>query len=391
MSVSLLPIALTLLANTGDVQRLPMPDGVTAADLYELAGDGEVVILPLHHASPFRMAIATRSAESCSSLEKAMMRPEEWPRRWDKMKNMKVTERAKGRVAYHFQVDMFPVSPTVHGIVEVPAHGEVLFRDPTGQEGHAVFDLFDVEGGCAMLYHIWRPPGQRAAFAKLITRVESRADDAGEIGGALATTRGWAVPEKVGSKKALSPRARAAWDKLSEAATVIRIMRRGNKVASLISRRKTSTKTSSVLWTIRNRRDYENKLNTVTNVDEDGAEVEYTFGFFGGRVSVETGAKESGGVGAGDGLHIREQIHGGDLDTGGWTWRVQQFGGGTDVELSIDADLISGSLVWRTLAAQDPVMREAMQLQLVLAMMGDLIGGRLVRPHKPGLRAQRIR
>lgn len=386
-----LPLALTLLATGGEVSRVPMPEGVSAAALFDLAVDGEVVILPEHHGDPFRMAIASRSLESCASLEKVMMTPEVWPGRWKKMKNMRVLKRTPKMVSYVFQIDMFPVSPTVSGTVQVEGPGEVVFRDPTGKEGHAVFDLFDVDGKCALLYHIKRPPGQRAAFAQLITRVESRADDAGEIGGALATTRGYAVPEKVGRAGPLSARALAAWEKLSESATVIRMVRRGKNVAAIVARRQTHLRTADVLSTIRNRRAYENKVDAIVDVDHDGSKVEYTFGFFGGRVTIHNKISESGRLDAPTGVVITERVTGGDIKSGHWRWRVKPIAGGTDIEVRVDADLISGSLVWRTLAAQDPVIREGMQMQFVLGLMGDLIGGRLKRPSKPGLRALRIR
>jgi hypothetical protein len=374
-----LPLLLTLTSASADLKRVPIPASVTPADLFELAAEGEVVLLPAHHSSPFSMAIVSRSNAPCSTLETAMLTPEGWPKRWKKMTNLRILERKGKRVSYEFEIDMFPVSPTLKGNVEAKKKGEVVFSDPDA-DGHAIFDLFDVPGGCTMLYHIWRPPGAKDGFAQLIIAIEKRADDASEIGGALATTRGYSHPERTKPRtRTFTPRAQAAWDELAGAGTVIRVARRGGgKAAAVVAKRRTKRKTSDVLWAIRNRRAYKQKLDTVTRVKDHGKKIDYTFGFFGGRVSLEAAVSEKGHVGSPEGLVITERVVDGDLSSGHWLWHVREVVGGTEVELLIDADFISGSFVWRTLAKQDPVIREGLQLQLVLAMMGDLIGGRLL-------------
>ena len=57
--------------------------------------------------------------------------------------------------------------------------------------------------------------------------------------------------------------------------------------------------------------------------------------------------------------------------------------GGTEVELTMDMDITSGSFVMRNLVEQHTLIRDASSLQLGLSMMGALVGGNQI-PYREG-------
>lgn len=370
-------LTLPLLLSLATAPGTNVPRGVSAEGLMELTQKGELILLPRHSTSPFHALIVTRSSQRCSSLEEAMLSVERYPERWSSIKEVRVQTRTPTRVEYEFDMD-FVFSPTIKGKVERPRAGTVVFHDiDTG--GRFTWSLEDVRGDCHVVYRLYQPQGKSSGFVSLITAVESGAGDSGELAGAIASARGYMKPElEVKHAVPLSVSGRDAWDRLAAEGTVLRVERQPGKPTVVVSRRRTNRPATEVLWSIRDRRRYAQKIDIVRKVKDRGAHVDWTFGYFGGRVSVTTAIQETGSVASADGVQIRERVTGGDLDVGEWRWRVREVPGGTEVELTIDLDISAGSLVLRSLAAQDPMIRDAGSLQLALSMMGSLVGGKLL-------------
>jgi hypothetical protein len=166
------------------------------------------------------------------------------------------------------------------------------------------------------------------------------------------------------------------WDELAGAGTVLRLTERpGDNSIVLTSKRRVTTDSDAVLWAIRDRKRYAEKLDGVKKVRDRGRDVSWTFGYFGGRVRFDTAGSEVGDIDGRDGLLITERITGGDVKSGYWTWRVRRVAGGTEVELHMDMDLSKGSLIMRRFVAQEPIIAYGLPMQLSLTMMAELVGG----------------
>lgn len=366
-----------LLALQGAPGSASFPKGVPTTGLLELTEKGELVLLPRHNSSPFSAFVVTRSPQQCAALEETMLAVEGYPKRWPSIKEVRVEKRTPTTVEYEFDMD-FVFSPTIKGKIDRPQPGTVIFHDvDTG--GRFTWTLRDVRAGCHVVYRLYQPPGKQSGFVALITSVESGAGDSGELAGAIASARGYSKPERdVRGDGLLSDAGRMAWDRLAAEGTVLRLVRSKNRPAVVITKRRTNRAPSEVLWSIRDRRRYTGKLDIVRKVKDRGRQVDWGFGYFGGRVNLTTAVSEQGAANEPGGVTITERVTGGDLERGEWRWNVREVQGGTEVELTIDLDIASGSLVLRSLAEQDPMIRDAGSLQMALAMMGALIGGKLL-------------
>lgn len=374
MSVALL-LPLFLAAQSGSPLVSTLPRSVPAKGLLELTARGEVVLLPRHNASPFDALMATRSARSCEQIERTLMDVNGYPELWKPIEAVRILKHTPKRVEYEFDVDIV-LTPTIKGIVENPSPGVVVFHDvETG--GRFWYQLRDVASGCQILYHLHQPKGERSGFVKLITAVEKGAADSGELIGALTSLRGVVhVEDEI--KKAPVPtlEAQRAWDELASRGTVLRTLYERGHHLRMASKRRVARPVHEVLWAIRNRAHYDDKLDLVKDVEDQGRSVDYTFGYFGGRVSFTTQVTEEGDAEGPGGLTITERITSGDVDDGYWRWTVRAVDGGTEVDLFLDMDLAKGSVIMRNFAKQDPAMAYALPTQITLTMMSSLVGGR---------------
>lgn len=379
MSIALGLITSVLLSTQGaPALASTLPPEVPAHGLLELNTRGEVFLLPAHDASPFHALVTTRSSRSCDAIERTLMNVRGYPALWPGIKKVRILKESAERVDYEFDVDVV-LSPTIKGVVEHPSPGVVLFHDAeTG--GYAWYQLRRIGEGCQILYHLYQPLGERSGFVKLITAVEKGAADGGEIIGALASLRGLVQAEGLPTQTPPeSAAAQQAWDALASHGTVVRTLYERGQPLKMASKRRVDRPVNDVLWAIRNRKAYKQALDTVKKVKDRGRTVEYTFGYFGGRVSVETEVVESGDVHAPGGLAITERITDGDVDTGFWRWTVRAVEGGTEVDLYVDMDLAQGSLLMRNFARQDAAVAYALPTQITLTMMGKIVGGRPLR------------
>lgn len=346
-----------------------------AQGLLDLTARGEVLFLPRHNASPFDGLIATRSSRSCSEIERTLMDVENYPKLWKPIKAVRVLRKTPKRVEYEFDVDIV-LSPTIKGIVEHPTPGVVVFHD-IETNGRFWYQLRSAPSGCQILYHLHQPKGHRSGFVKLITAIEKGAADSGELIGALTSLRGVVhVEDELKGAPSMTNEALRAWDELASRGTVIRTIYEKGHHLRMVSKRRVDRPANEVLWAIRNRAKYSDRLDLVKKSNDRGRTVDYTFGYFGGRVSFTTQVNESGDVNGPNGLTIVEQITGGDVRDGHWRWTVRAVEGGTEVELFLDMDLAKGSIIMRNFAKQDPAMAYALPTQISLTMMSALVGGR---------------
>lgn len=348
--------------------------GVSHEGLRELSARGEVVVLPAHQGTPFRAWVVSRAAEPCGRVERAMWTVERYPERWQNIREVRVLERTRDRVEYEFDIDLV-FSPTLRGRIERPRRGNILFHDvETG--GLFSWFLSSDEEGCLASYELFQPPGKQSGFVALVTAVERGAQDSAEISGAIASMRGYMRPEQPGaSDKPLSGAAQRTWDALSAAGTVVRLERRSGQPTRVTAQRRTTRSATTVVQNLRDRQRYPKQIDIIRQARSEGRRTRWQLGYFGGNVSVATVATEEGTVGQAEGFRLHERVVAGDLPPGGWRWQVRAVEGGAEVELHIDLDITSGSLVLRSLAAQDPMIRDAAALQMALAMMGALVGG----------------
>lgn len=352
-----------------------LPRSVPTQGLLDLTARGEVVLLPRHNSSPFDALMATRSSRSCAQIERTLMDVKGYPKLWKPIKAVRVLKETPKRVEYEFDVDIV-LTPTIKGIVEHPSPGVVVFHDvETG--GRFWYQLRSVASGCQILYHLHQPKGQRSGFVKLITAIEKGAADSGELIGALTSLRGVVhVEDEVKNPPAMTSDALRAWDELAARGTVLRTIYEKGHHLRMASKRRVSRPANEILWELRNRAHYNDKLDLVKRVRDRGRTVDYTFGYFGGRVRFSTEVTEEGDVNGPNGLTITERISGGDVSTGHWRWNVRAVEGGTEVDLFLDMDLAQGSIIMRNFAKQDPAMAYALPTQITLTMMSSLVGGR---------------
>lgn len=369
-----LALPLFVAAQSGTPLVSTLPRSVPTNGLLELTARGEVVLLPRHNASPFDALMATRSSRPCGQIERTLMDVKGYPQLWKPIEAVRILKQTPKRVEYEFDVDIV-LTPTIKGIVENPSPGVVVFHD-VETNGRFWYQLRDVDGGCQILYHLHQPKGERSGFVKLITAIEKGAADSGELIGALTSLRGVVhVEEEVKKPPTPTSDGLRAWNELASRGTVLRTIYEKGHHLRMASKRRVKRPVSEVLWAIRNRAHYDDKIDLVKKVKDRGRSVDYTFGYFGGRVSFTTEVTEEGDVNGANGLTITERLTGGDVRDGYWRWTVRAVEGGTEVDLFIDMDLAKGSIIMRNFAKQDPAMAYALPTQITLTMMSSLVGG----------------
>jgi hypothetical protein len=338
--------------------------------LLELAQHGEVMLLPAHESSPFNAVLVTRAKQACGAVADAMLDIEGWPSRF-RVKEARVLERTATSVRYELDLAL-PMAPTVAGLIERPQPGRVVFNDvQTGAQ--FIWTLDDVGDGCFMRYSLLETPGKASGWVAVVRALEESAVDAANLAAAIGSARGFTKPERVGA--VIGPNGDAAFRALAGHGTALRVKREGGSSPVVIARRIIARPVDEVLWSIRDKRRWLDKIDFFARVTDRGRVADYTVAAFGGRVSWRTDVAEDGDAAAG-GLTIRETVAGGDLKTGSFHWLVRAVPGGTDVTLTWDLDVPAGSSVMTALASTDPIARESLALHMALALMGRVIGGK---------------
>ena len=333
------PIVLTMLSLAAKPAALP--GNVDASGVWELAAQGEVVLLPRHQASPFSAWVFSRTKHRCDAVEQAILEVENYPKRWPNIREVRLLSRDERFVHYEFDIDLV-FSPTLTGKIEKIRPGTVAFHDlETG--GLFQWHLLQTSKGCLAAYQLSQPVGQQSGFVSLITAVESGAADSGEIAGAIASARGYMKPELEGLLETMgSERAQKSWNQLASQGTVLRLTRDAGHPTVYTAKRRSDRSPQEVLSTIRNRSAYVHQLDMVKSVRTRDADAHWEFGYFGGSVQLKTRMSESGSVDSPDGIILREEVVGGDLTSGVWQWHIRPVDGGTEVELTMDMDITSG-------------------------------------------------
>jgi hypothetical protein len=366
------PMVLGALAGASP-ERARLPSDVPLAGIMELTKQGEVALLPKHDAQPFNALIATKSKESCDEVAHDMLDVETWNKRWN-INHVDVLERTPTSVRYEMELSL-ALAPKIPGLIQHPSPDKVIFNDvQTGAK--FIWTLVPYGDGCAMLYSLLETPGKPSGFVAVMRALEDSVADAGNFAAGISSARGFAKNESPGA--ALSPSADAAFAALASHGTAMRLVRAGRTFPVVVTRRVIERPIDEVLWSIRDKRRYVDKIDVVKKVDDNGSTCHYKIGAFGGRVSFDTNVVETGDAHTDDGLTITEHVTGGDVTKGSWTWHVKPVAGGTDVELTWEVDIVRGSTVMSTLADTDPIARESMSFHMALAMMGELIGGKPV-------------
>ena len=370
LAVVVLPIALQALL-TAPPPRARVPAEVSMAGLLELTRQGEVMLLPVHDTQPFNALLVTRSREPCETVAHEMMDVETWPGRWA-IKDVHVDERTATSVKYSMQLDV-ALAPRVPGLIEHPSADKVIFNDiQTGAQ--FIWTLDANEGGCALRYSLLETPGKQSAWLSVIHTLEASAVDAANFAAALSSARGFTKPEQRGSITTTA--GDAAFAALAAHGTALRVVRAPGKFPVIVARRVIERSVDDVLWAIRDKKRYVDTMPMMRKVKDHGKTAAYTVGAFGGRVSWETSVVESGDAHADSGLTFTEKVTGGDVETGTWVWHVLPVPGGTDVQLTWDVDVASGSTIMSTLADADPVAKESMSMMMALTFMGKVIDGK---------------
>lgn len=350
-------------------ERTRVPADVPLAGIMELTRQGEVGLLPRHNQQPFNALILTRSGGSCDAVAHKMMDVASWTKIWN-VKDVEILESTPTRVSYSVQLDMI-LSPRIPGIIERPRPDTVIFNDPeTGAQ--FIWTLEDTEGSCAMRYSLLEAPGQQSGWVAAINTLEQSAVDAANFGAGLSSARGFSL---VGGATPMSAGAESAFQALAAHGTAFRVVR---STKAIVARRVVDRPVDEVLWALRDKRRWPDKVEVLAKVTDKGNTAAYTVSAFGGRVSWTTSVIETGDAHTAAGLTLTELVTGGDLQRGKWVWRVRPAPGGTDVELTWDMDISEGSAIMRALAHTDPIARESFSLHLALSFMGDVVGGRSV-------------
>jgi hypothetical protein len=382
----LIPISMTallMIAGAGP-ERARVPADVPIAGIMELARQGEIALLPQHDKQPFNALVLTRSSGSCDSVAHAMMDVGSWHKRWN-IKEATILERTPAtgpatRVKYELQLDMM-LTPRIPGVIERPKPDTVVFNDvETGAQ--FIWTLEDVDGGCSMRYSLLETPGKASGWVAAVKTLEASAVDAANFAAALSSARGFARSEAANH---LGAGGEGAFTALAAHGTAFRVVHnklsvQGKALPRIVARRVIDKPINDVLWSIRDKKRWPDKIEVFSSVTDKGAAAKYTVAAFGGRVSFETAVVEKGDANTPDGMTLTESITDGDgdLSKGSWQWRVRPAPGGTDVELTWDLDLTAGSAVMRTLAKVDPVARESLAIHMVLSLMGDVVAGKPV-------------
>ncbi len=373
--VGALPLLLGLAAAS---PVIAVPDGLPVDGVLELTAAGEIFLLAEHNSDHFRALLLTQAPERCSAIEAAMMDVQSYPKRWKQMEEVVATPDGPNRVRYSYELDMM-FSPRLKGIVEHTKPGMVRYvSDEIDSDFTWLFD--DRPAGkaerCHMVHRMVQPKGTRSDFVRLIEKLEGGCGDAAELAGALAASRGWAVPSQP-RRTTPSLAATSAWEQLSGAGTAIHLINRpGNKRMLVRAGRRVKASPDAVLERIRDRTRYprgftrgDTGVDFLDDVEIEGRETEWEVEYFGGDVTFRTAAREQGSVHQRGGLRVTERVVAGDLKSGYWTWTVRRVPGGSQVDLEIDIDVTEGSMVLRTLARQDPLIRRTNALQLALEYM----------------------
>lgn len=362
-------------------ERARVPADVPLAGLMELARQGEIALLPAHNRQPFNALVITRSSGTCDAVADAMMDVGSWHKRWN-IKEAVILEKTPTRVKYELQLDIM-LTPRIPGVIERPKHDTVVFNDvETGAQ--FIWTLEDAAGAaaggtCAMRYSLLETPGKASGWVAAVKTLEASAVDAANFAAALSSARGFARAEAAPSIGAGGEGAFAA---LAAHGTAFRVVHSkasllGKALPRIVARRVIDRPISEVLWSLRDKKRWPERIDVLSRVSDKGRSAEYTVAAFGGRVSFDTDVRESGDANTAEGLTLTESVMSGDgdLSSGKWTFRVRPVPGGTDVELAWDVDLTAGSAVMRTLAKADPVARESLAIHMVLSLMGDVVGG----------------
>ena len=355
-------------------ERARLPADVSLAGIMELTRQGEVALLPKHNQQPFNALIVTRSSGSCDMVADKMMDVAGWTKVWN-ISEVEVLQKSPGRVSYQLQPDMI-LAPRIPGVIERPRPDTVIFNDTeTGARFIWTLEPFLEAGGtisCAMRYSMLETPGEQSGWVAAINTLEASAVDAANFGAGLSSARGFAT---IGARPPMSAAAESAFQALAGHGTAIRIVR---STEAIVTRRVIDTAIDEVLWAVRDKRRWADKVKVLAKVTDRGQTAAYTVAAFGGRVSWKTSVMETGDAHTAAGLTLTESVTGGDLDKGQWIWRLRPAPGGTDVELTWDMDVSEGSAIMRTLARTDPIARQSFSLHLALSLMGNIIGGQPV-------------
>lgn len=377
-------IPLTALLLVAGPERARVPPDVPLAGIMELTRQGEVGLLPQHNKQPFNALVLTRSSGSCDAVAEAMMDVPSWNKRWN-IKDAVVVERTPAtgpatRVKYELQLNMILV-PRIPGLIERPRADTVVFNDvETGAQ--FIWTLENVEGGCSMRYSLLETPGKASGWVAAVKTLEESAVDAANFAAALSSARGFARSDAATS---IGAGAEGAFAALAAHGTAFRVVHtkqsaQGKSLPRMVGRRVIDRPINEVLWSLRDKKRWPDKIDVFSSVTDKGSTAEYTVAAFGGRVSFETAVVEKGDANTPEGLTLTETITDGDgdLSKGSWSWHVRPAPGGTDVELTWDLDISAGSAIMRTLAKTDPVARESLALHMVLSLMSEIVAGKPV-------------
>lgn len=366
--------ALLIASGSPDAHRVTSPHSVPSSELYGLTGHGELLLLPKHQTSPFHAYIVSISPHSCDNVERIAMTVTDYPLYWPHMREgVKVLQQEPRKIRYSFKLDVI-FSPTIEGVVENPKPHQIVFWDPESN-GKFTWDLLPQGNECIMVYDLYQPKGKQSGFVSLVQHFEKDVADAAELAGGIATARGYAKDRLYKGKAPNQSAYRETWMRLASSGTVLRTVPRKDKIMRLFAARRISDRPSDVARRIRSRNTYPQQLDFLSDASQKGQTTQWKVSYFGGRVNFETRSNESGSLQPNDRLLIRESVVSGDISQGEWEWRLTPVDGGTEVELMLDLDLTQGSRILGTLAAQDPLVRDAALLQMALKMMGNLIGG----------------
>jgi hypothetical protein len=362
---------LTLAIGTAAPQRATIPPDVSRDGLVELTRQGEVVFLPQHDVQPFNAVILSSTPAACGDVEKSIMDVEGWPKLYKNIKKVTILEKAEERVRYVLELDI-KLAPDIPGLVENPQPGRVVFTDPD-TKATFIYTLEPNDKGCTVQYSLLEAKGKPGGWTAVVRALEESAVDAANVAAAVSSLRGYAKGEQQAGT--VTARGTGAMASLAHHGTVMRVQRVGGRTPVVIVRRVVARPIDEVLWSLRDRVRYSEKIDFFSEVaQEEGGAHEYDIRAFGGRVSFDAKQTETGD--AATVVTIEEKVTGGDLKRGSWVWKVRPVPGGTDVELVWDVDVIAGSSVLAAGASFDPMARECMALHFALAMMGDLVGGR---------------
>lgn len=362
---------LALVVGAPGPPRARVPASVSTSSLLALTGDGEVALLPQHDLQPFNAVLVTRAKESCEEVARAMLDVENYPSRFN-VKRAHVLERTERGIRYELELGII-FAPRIPGHVSRTRRDVVTYDDlETGAQ--FIWHLQDLPSGCALTYSMLEAPGKASGWVGVVRTLEATAVDAANFAAGLSSARGFTKPEdgSVGEPTAEEDRAFA---ELAHHGTALRVQRAADRFPVVVTRRVVDRPLDEVRSAIEDRSHYGARVPVVRKVRDRGREASYDIGAFGGRVRFET-AIEAERDEAQESFTLTERVTGGDLGSGGWSWRLRAVPGGTDVQLSWNIDLTSGSTLLGAMASTDPIASESLALHLALSLMGRVVGGK---------------